>query len=196
MIEKHFQGLATLPCWGVHWEPHVNLSMNFGAPHLHIREPKRTNAASESIRLSFAHRQVTLRGRWWLWAFCSRWTLSIRGLQPVRSTASARRIQQAIRLLDGQCLVRAKVNPRNARTRFEFDLGAVLDLRELDNADDGDIWSLYKPDHRVLSVRGDGTFSLESEKVSSASYRPIAPAFASRGSARLSTSKKRPPPAK
>lgn len=173
MIEKHFQGLAALPCWGVHWEPHVNLSMNFGAPRLEVREPKRSTAASESVRLSFAHRKVTLHGRWWLWAFCSRWTLSVRGLQPVRSSGSARRIQQALRLLDGQRLIRVAINPRDARTRFEFDLGAILDVRELDDCNDGDIWSLYKPDHRVLSVRGDGTFSLGSGAQVASTYRPL-----------------------
>jgi hypothetical protein len=60
------------------------------------------------------------------------------------------------------------------RSRFEFDLGARLEVRELDDAT-RDIWSLYKPDHRVLSVRGDGFFSLGPGD-GPAEYRPIASA--------------------
>jgi len=95
-----------------------------------------------------------------LWLFRSRWTLSIQGLDPVRNTGSARRILEALRLLEGQRLTKTVIAPADGRTRFEFDLGATLDVRELDRSSDSDIWSLYKPDRRVLSVRGDGAFSL------------------------------------
>jgi hypothetical protein len=159
-LERHFQPFDHLPCWGVHWEPQVNLSMNFGTPHLEIREPKQSTAGSARVRRQFAHRLVTVRGQWWLWLFWSRWTLSVRGLGPVRSTGSADRIRQALRLLDGQRLTKTVIASTHGKTRFEFDLGAILDVRQLDRTTDAAVWSLYKPDGRVLSVRGDGFFSL------------------------------------
>jgi hypothetical protein len=159
-LETHFRPLHRLPCWGVHWEPQLNLSMNFGAPRLTVREPKKSTARSVRVRLQLSHRLVTVRGQWWLWLFWSRWTLSVQGLPSVRSTSSALRIREALRLLDGQRLVKTVISPADGRTRFEFDLGAILDVRELDRSTDTDIWSLYKPDRRVLSVRGDGFFSL------------------------------------
>jgi hypothetical protein len=160
MIDKYFRKLAAIPCWGVQWERNLNVSMSFGVPRLKIREPRRSSAKSEAVRRVFAHRNVTLKGDWWLWIFCARWTLSIRGLRPVRSTGSERRIRQALRLLDGQRLVDVRIDPRNSRTRFTFDLGGVLDVRKLDESEDSDIWKLYMPRRRVLSVRGDGTFSM------------------------------------
>src|SRR5690349_20644777 len=69
----HLRALAAHPCWGVHWQPHVNLSMNFGKPRLTIREPKRSTARSKAVRLQFSHRLVTVRGDWWLWLFSTRW---------------------------------------------------------------------------------------------------------------------------
>jgi len=159
-LERHFRPLHGLPCWGVHWEPQLNLSMNFGIPHLEIREPRKSTAPSARVRLLSVHRRVTIRGRWWLWLFWSRWTLSVQGLEPVRNTGSARRILEALRLLEGQRLTKTVIAPVDGRTRFEFDLGATLDVRELDRSSDSGIWNLYKPDRRVLSVRGDGTFSL------------------------------------
>ena len=174
MFERHFRPLCNLPCWGVQWEPQVNLSMHFGQPHLEIREPRRSSAASEAVRLSFAHRGVSVRGKWWLWLHCSRWTLQVRGLEPVRSSGASTRIRRALRLLNGQSLTRTTVDSTNGRTTFEFDLGATLKARALDDSVAADIWSLYKPDGRVLSVRGDGTFSLDRGDAT-ATYRPIPP---------------------
>lgn len=159
-LERHFRPLYRLPCWGVHWEPQLNLSLNFGAPHLEVREPMKSTARSPRARLRFAHRRVTVRGRWWLWLFWSRWTLWVQGLDPVRSTGSAKRIAESLKLLEGQRLTSAAIAAADGRTRFEFDLGAVLDVRELGRSSGSEIWSFYKPDHRVLSVRGDGTYSL------------------------------------
>ena len=171
-LAHHFRALTALPCWGVDWDPPVNLSLNFGKPRLKIREPIRDRPGrSPALRLAYSHRQIVVRGQWWLWLFWSRWTLSIRGLEPVRSTSSRRRIQPALRLLDGQRLVDATLLSR-ARTRFEFDLGAVLDVRGLDNHTDEAVWSLYQPRGRILSIRTDDSFSFGPGNKPS-KYQPI-----------------------
>jgi len=157
-FRKHFRPLLTRPCWGVHWEPQLNISMNFGQPRLRIREPRRSGSASPNVRRLASRRLITVRGQWWLWCFCSRWTLRVESLPPVRSSGSQRRIREALQQLDGQKLVQVDVASDTGRTRFAFDLGAVLETRDLDD-DLSDIWSLYKPDGRVLSVRGDGSCS-------------------------------------
>jgi hypothetical protein len=147
--------------------------MNFGKPHLEVREPKTSTSDSAVVRMLFAHRLVTVRGQWWLWMFCSRWTLSIAGLEPVRSSGSRRRIRQALRYLDGQRLIGIQVEPADGRTRLAFDLGATMSIRALDNSGEEDLWSLYKPDRRVLSVRGDGRYCICSGKSTKGKYRPI-----------------------
>ena len=172
MFDKQFGPLLGLPCWGVNWEPQLNLSMNFGKPHLNIMEPRRIETDSKRLRLMYAHRKVTVRGDWWLWLFVSRWKLSISGLDDVTSSGSNIRIQKALRLLDGQCLQQVTVDPDDGHTIFEFDLGAVLNVRAMDRSRKSDIWTLYKPKERVLSVQGNGTFHLGSSHGESV-YRPI-----------------------
>jgi hypothetical protein len=166
--------------------------MNFGQPHLFIREPKHSAVSSERSRLRFAHRLVTVRGRWWLWLFGSKWTLDIRGLGAVRGSASAKRIEQALNFLSGQCLVHTEIDPTNSRTRFQFDLGATLDVRDDDGATD--IWSLYKPDGRVLSVRGDGAYSLGPGNVV-CDYEPIVTGRPANKPLKRMVGRRRPPTA-
>ena len=173
-LERHFVPLRRLPCWDVHWCSQFNLYLNFGAPRLIVRQPRKTTARSR-LRPLLSHRLVTVKGQWRLWLFWSRWTLSVRGLPPVRNTGSARRIREALRLLNGQCLTKTVISPADGRTRFEFDLGATLDARTLDRSTNSDIWSLYKPDRRVLSVRGDGSFSLRPGNWDAKYQRIVAP---------------------
>ena len=49
IIEKSFQVFRTQPCWGIHHVRILNLSMNFGKPSLHIREPQNINSKSEAV---------------------------------------------------------------------------------------------------------------------------------------------------
>ena len=51
-----------------------------------------------------------------------------------------------------------EVNPSTGATRFEFDLGGVLEVRRMERSDT-DIWSLFKPSGYVLSVKGDLTYA-------------------------------------
>lgn len=64
----------------------------------------------------------------------------------------------ALYRLDGQKLIYLNFNPNTSATQLGFDLGAKLHIRRMRIQNDGDVWSLYKPDHYVLSVRGDGKY--------------------------------------
>ena len=158
-VENIFQPLYGLPGWGVHWERFLNLSMNFGQPSLSIREPQESKSPSPKVRLSQAHRRVTVRGEWWLWIYCSYWKLSVRGIDAVTGSASQRQIRRALALLDGQKFEQVEINASTAATRFIFDLGGILEVRRLKVNQDEDLWILYTPAEHTLSVRGDGNFA-------------------------------------
>jgi hypothetical protein len=64
-----------------------------------------------------------------------------------------RRIDRAARELNGQKLLDVRVNPRGARTRFVFDLGAELETKAYDRSSEQ--WLLYEPDGHVLTWRAD-----------------------------------------
>jgi hypothetical protein len=159
VIVRAFQPLYGQPCWGLRHDRNLNLSMNFGKPSLHVREPFNTNSKSEAVRRLAGRRRVTVRGKWWLWFFCCYWRLSSDGLQLATGSSSFRRIERAMAQLEGQELVSVEVEPATGATRFAFDLGCVLDCRRFERGTDAELWMLYKPSGYVLSVHGDGTLS-------------------------------------
>jgi hypothetical protein len=161
ILETSLRSLYGKPCWGVRHDRQLNLSMNFGTPLLDIREPYVTNFASETAKGVASRRNVTIRGEWWLWIYCSYWRLTSDERRLATGSSSARQIERAIKELDGQKLVSAVVNPETGATRFVFDLGCVLDCRRFERNSDKELWMLYKPSGYVLSVHGNGAVSHE-----------------------------------
>lgn len=159
IIRRTFEQLRGQPCWGLQYDRQVNLSMNFGKPSLRMREPYRTNSRSTAIQQGAAHRQVRVRGQWWLWIYCCYWRLSSNGKELARGASSLKRIERGMSHLDGQNLTSVEVSPTTGATRFAFDLGCLLECRRLEQESDEELWLLYKPSGYVLSVYGNGTLS-------------------------------------
>jgi hypothetical protein len=140
-------------CWGVLDHHQVNLSMNFGDPHLSVIEPK-PRSSVEKLRRS---RTVTPKGEYWLWALTAYWSIRRDGKTLASTSSSARARADAVAQLDGQRLIDVEVSDSNV-TRLTFDLGVTLELRRMDD-EPGKIWDLYRPDGTVLSLATDGTFT-------------------------------------
>jgi hypothetical protein len=132
--------------------------MNFGQPHLHIREPHQSNAVSEQVRALAAYRHVTVRGAWFLWIEQAYWKLSLHDFDAVTGAHSYRRMQMGLARLDGQRLLQVMINPRTAATTFTFDLDGLLNVRRFGASTPGELWTLYTPMNSILTVRGDGHF--------------------------------------
>ena len=76
----------------------------------------------------------------------------------VTNSSSSKKMMMAFARLEGQKLSKITVNPANGFTDFNFDLGAHLTAKRLDE-DDTDIWTLYKHQGNVLGIQGNGTFT-------------------------------------
>lgn len=159
IIDRTFQSLIGSPCWGLHYDRTLNLSLKFGKPSLRIREPFITDSTSDIVQRLAARRLVTVRGEWKLWIYCCYWQLTSDDLKLASGSSSLRQIEQAIIQLDGQKLVSVAINPDTGATRFSFDLGYVLHCRRFERKSSDELWTLYKPNKYVLSVYGNGTFS-------------------------------------
>ena len=159
IIEEAFAPVYGKPCWGMRYDCQTNLAMNFGAPRLKIREPYETKSKSRGVQQSAAHRLITLRGQWWLWIFCAYWR-AYKGEKFIGGFSSSfQKGKIAAHYIEGQKLVRVNVNELTGATRFEFDLGGIIDVSRLRKYEPAsDLWMLYKPNGYVLSVHGDGTY--------------------------------------
>ena len=158
-IKEAFGRVYGLPCWRVCYEPGLNLCMSFGDPSLSVREPP-GSPESEAYEPNASRRIVAVSGEWWLW-LNARWKFSMDGKRVATSSSSLKKRLAAVRCLDGQKLVEARVRRGTGSTKLTFDLGGVLDMRRHGPDDGRKLWLLYEPDGGVLTVRGDGTCSHE-----------------------------------
>lgn len=141
-IDMSFQSLSGNPCWGLHYDRTLNLSLNFGKPSLRVREPFSTDSMSEVVRRMASRRLVTVRGEWKLWIYCCYWRLTSDDLKLASGSSSLRQIERGIMQLDGQKLVSVAVEPETGATRFTFDLGCVLHCRRFERNTDDELWTL------------------------------------------------------
>jgi hypothetical protein len=159
-IEACFQPLYGRPCWDAKSGFGSFMTMEFGEPHLEIREP-RVAVFSKSKRAQqlLARRLVTVRGEWHLWIYCCEWHVytghKLVGDSALESS-SKRRIVRAARELDGQKLVSVTVDPSCGGSTFRFDLGSRLETRPYE---DSEQWMLFEPSGEVLTYRADGCYS-------------------------------------
>ena len=151
--ERVFREVVGQICWGSEYDSQLNLSLNFGDPHLWIREP-RPDSKSEAMK----RRRARAVGEWWLWVYIARWSLSVDG-HHVTGRSSQKKMRQALGRLDGQKLSDVRVNPRSGATDLEFDLGAKLQIRRWNRTDTDDLWILYQPTGFALAVTSDGRAS-------------------------------------
>jgi hypothetical protein len=156
LIAKRFAPLRRHPCWGVSYDRQLNLTMSFGAPSLRIREPYVTHSKSPVARRMASRRSVTVRGQWWLWLFCCYWQLKRNDEVLATGSASFRRIERALKELNGQKLSSLSVDWKTGSTRFAFDLGCELSCRRFERDSNSDLWTLYGPGDDCLSVNGAG----------------------------------------
>jgi hypothetical protein len=162
LIAKRFAALRQHPCWGLHYDRQLNLTMSFGRPSLRIREPFVTQSKSLAAQGISSRRLVTVRGQWWLWLFCCYWQLQQKGEVLATGSASFRRIELALKELDGQKLTSLSVDRSTGRSHFVFDLGCELVCRRFEPDSNSDVWTLYGPKD-VVSVTGQGAVRCERE---------------------------------
>ena len=155
IFERCFAPLIGRPCWQVKPGYGSFITLEFGEPHLEIREPKDAAPdASPKVREIFSQRNVTVRGEWHLWVYCCNWSI-LNTDQIVGCSDDNESFGTATQFLDGQALTAAATDS-SASSQFFFDLGGLLTTTPYD--DDSEQWMLYQPDGNVLSLRANGTY--------------------------------------
>ena len=150
-----------LPCWQVRWDTLVGLDMNFGKPSMVIDEPRKSRARSERVRAMFARRRVFLRGTHWLQIAPFTWKIELRDGLSVTASSSAKRQDMACHRLKGERLETIVIDRLSGRTRFCFDLGAVVSVRGARATSFGeyDTWSLHaRARGRFVAIHSGGGY--------------------------------------
>jgi hypothetical protein len=172
-FQKVFKAILGKPCWDVKPGHGSFLTMEFGEPHLEVREPITTRkGVTAKVREQLARRHVCARGEWHFWIMYCDWEVRCKGKR-VGDSSTETKIRRAADFLDGQKLIRFSILPRTAQSIFVFDLGASLKTSPYDKGSEQ--WMLFQPSKKVLVLRADGQYKYEPSETSSdeGTWRPI-----------------------
>ena len=156
-----FIGLTNQIVWNVRRGHGSFLTMEFGTPHLHVREPLPTSAAnSANFHDLLKCRRISITGDWHFWIMHSHWTLETHGHMVNSDDQDATKVVSALAYLDGQRL--ASMSYREDVHHLLFDLGGELKIGRLINAEpDEDRWQMFEINGSVLTCEYDGKLSYE-----------------------------------
>lgn len=147
-IEDVFAPLIGLPAWRVTAGVGSFLTMEFGNPHLEIREPIK----------SLKNRGVYPKGEWHFWIYCCDWKAYIGNGQYVTSEEDRASLQKVASFFDGQILLSAKLDTESVKCTFSFDLGGVIELTPYLDGEANEMWLLYhSPDVWTCTNEGEIT---------------------------------------
>lgn len=153
ILHKVFRELYGEPCWNVKPGYGSLFTLEFGKPHLDVREPTvASKDASRKVRRLLARRSVFVHGEWHLRIDSCAWEVLSNG-RHVGNGSTKRSIRRAADLLDGQKLIRFSFFPKKVQCIFEFDLGATLRTVPYDRK--GEQWVLHTPEQKALTLRAD-----------------------------------------
>lgn len=153
IFQRVFGGIYGKPCWNVKPGWGSFLTVEFGRPHLEVRDPiVASKGASPKLRKLYARRDVFVHGEWHIRIADCAWEVLSNG-RHVGNGSTKQSMRRAARLLDGQRLIQFSFIPKNVQSVFDFDLGGTLRTRSYDRR--GEQWILFTPDGKALTLRAD-----------------------------------------
>jgi hypothetical protein len=152
-----FRPLQNQMCWGCKRGYGSFLTIEFGAPHLRIREPFLEGDVSEGKhKQRLLGRRVRVVGDWHLWIQDASWRFEVGQAKIESSRFDAAKLDAALPLLDGQRLTSVEFDVARQELHWSFDGDGHLFAWPDDEAE-GDCWSLFAVDESSVSCRTDGT---------------------------------------
>ena len=146
--------------WFVRRSADQALRMDFGSPHLNIREPHPHNPERSQVVIdALERRMVAPEGKWHLFVFEAEWLVTTRFHTCKRSDTDNEKTDRALLQLEGQKLV--DVSQTDGRSwLLSFDLGGSLHLTPPDlvesQRDDDSLWTLFYEDGNYVSYTNGG----------------------------------------
>jgi hypothetical protein len=156
--------------WFVRLSADNVLMMNFGSPHLRVREPNPHNPKnSQEVIDALERRIVTPSGRWRLAIWQPEWSVTTKFYACSRSDTSDEKINTTLRQLDGQKLTGIKQMDGDGAYSLEFDLGGSLQIGPpepsgTDPENDEAQWTLFFESGDYINYTSTGKLQNKSEE--------------------------------
>ncbi|MFM0079936.1 hypothetical protein [Paraburkholderia sediminicola] len=142
--------------------------IEFGSPHLRIREPSDPRPdATDRVAINLRRRRVYVVGTWSLLVQDCNWTLT-NEQKSVCQEDAPEDMEKLFRGVEGQYLVSVRVVEATKTCTLEFDLGGSLKLcpridRDSDLDPNEDQWHLSYRDGSSVGYTNDGSIAVESK---------------------------------
>jgi len=160
-IRDLFAPLIGQLVWQVRRGVGTFLVLEFGMPHLSVREPIAASPDSPArVRRNLKRRGVYVTGDWHLWVQYSEWTVSTFDGVLSSQDPSDSPMDECLRDLDGQRFVSIGRGNIVSSCAFKFDLGGVLEVWPSTEIPD-DQWGLYRWNGDIVTCRSDGELVFE-----------------------------------
>jgi hypothetical protein len=136
--------------------------MDFGNPHLKIREPiPHVPGASKAVIDALERRQVIPTGRWHLFVNEGDWSVITKNNSCSRMDRNTKKIDATLRQLDGQRLIDVRQSDEGIGYILQFDLGGLVHLNfsefpEGTQKQEKFVWTLFFSDSSYVSYTGVG----------------------------------------
>ena len=151
-IANVFSPLLGEISWSVKLGHGSYVTIEFGQPHLHIREPIKTTSGGRVGEL-LSQRKVSIVGDWHFWIQDTDWRAT-NGDKQCDSNSTSNEIEKVLSGIDGQRLVSAEV--KSGVLELNFDLGALISIFPSQEPD-LDLWTLYRFQSEHVSCRSDNS---------------------------------------
>jgi hypothetical protein len=153
------------------------LMLEFGTPHLKVREPiDSCNTKSKKLLRLYERRLITISGDSRLTIFNCQWTIHSKREILADSNSTRAKIAKGLAILNGQILSNVYGHPDRGKWRFEFDLGGRIDLQSYRDCV-AEEWWIYQHSGWTYAVRSDGYYrhTPPHMHIESAKWRPLKP---------------------
>lgn len=132
------------------------LTMEFGNPHLSVREPIITShSSSNKVERILQRRHIDVVGDWRLWVQYAEWKLTTNHDVLTNKDPAGSPSDECLRALDGQRFLSVESGSTRGSYVFRFDLGGVLEIRPSTEIPD-DQCSLYIWEGDIVSCSSTG----------------------------------------
>jgi len=172
-IREFFNPFIDQLAWQVRRTHGSFLTMEFGAPHLTVREPIAASPdTSLRIKRNLQRRHVDVTGDWHFWVQYGDWRISTANGVLTSDHPWGSEFDECLRDLEGQRLVSVDRGIRERSCAFKFDLGGILEIWPSTEIPE-DQWSLYSWDGDIVTCRNDGALEFEKADLQQSVYKPL-----------------------
>ena len=157
-IEAHFRKIKNPQCWNVEKGIGSFLTFEFGEPQIEFTEPKVWKELEYPLNQTEI-RRVFIKGSEKLWIYCVDWKILSKGIEIAHNESDDNKIKIGAKFLNGQILEQVEISTITGETKFIFDLGGELIIKNKTHEANDESWMLFVGE-LVLTMNNKGHFNL------------------------------------